>query len=289
MSGVDATRWAWSQQGLRPIQKLILLSLAYHADSEFQAFPSYESLREDTGADRKTIWQALKSMVDMGLLSDTGKRLGATRGVIVWQLIGVQSSSENVMSKQFRKRNGSENGAVPFLDSSSSENGIGNKPRNKPEDISLPPLTPPSTRSVSRSGLFDEFWRAYPRKCSKGAAERAFAKINPDEQLCAAIIRGVELAKTLDPRFRDREFTPHPKTWLNAKGWMDEFDQEPAKPATSSAYAGDPKPATSSAYGKRGRNRAEREQATNITILQEWLDDERRQSGGIQPALAGPG
>ncbi len=91
---------------------------------------------------------------------------------------------------------------------------------------------------TSADPLFEKFWRAYPRKCSKGQAERAFAKINPDEQLTAEIIAGIERAMTLDSRFLDGGYIPHPATWLNAKGWMDEFDQGPAKPATSSAYAG---------------------------------------------------
>ena len=35
----------------------------------------------------------------------------------------------------------------------------------------------------SLQSLFDRFWSAYPRKVSKGKAEKAFIAIDPDEQL----------------------------------------------------------------------------------------------------------
>lgn len=69
---------------------------------------------------------------------------------------------------------------------------------------------------------FGAFWDAYPRKKSKGQAEKAWLKIKPDEQLCAAILAGVERAKTSADWQRDGgQFIPYPATWLAAKGWED--------------------------------------------------------------------
>jgi phage replication O-like protein O len=70
---------------------------------------------------------------------------------------------------------------------------------------------------------FEIFWNLYPKKKSKGQAETAFSKINPDEQLLATMIARIEQAKTSEDWIEQRgKYIPHPATWLNAKGWEDE-------------------------------------------------------------------
>lgn len=68
---------------------------------------------------------------------------------------------------------------------------------------------------------FAQFWDSYPRKKSKGQAEKAFAKLTVDEQLLRQILSALEQAKT-QPDWAKPEFIPYPATWLNAKGWLDE-------------------------------------------------------------------
>lgn len=87
---VDATRWAWTRTGLRPIQKLVLLALADRAGADDLSYPAYETLIADTGADRKTIWQALKALKQRGLIGDSGSRRGATGQIVAWRLHGVE-------------------------------------------------------------------------------------------------------------------------------------------------------------------------------------------------------
>ena len=75
--------------------------------------------------------------------------------------------------------------------------------------------------------LFDNFWKAYPRKMSKGQAEKTFKKLNPDEQLLKTIISAIEKAKkTADWQKDNGQFIPYPSTWLNSKGWLDEIPEE---------------------------------------------------------------
>lgn len=74
------------------------------------------------------------------------------------------------------------------------------------------------------NGKFTDFWQAYPRKKSKGDAEKAWLKIKPDEQLTARIIAAVEQAKTsADWTSEGGRYVPYPASWLNAKGWEDEI------------------------------------------------------------------
>ncbi len=70
---------------------------------------------------------------------------------------------------------------------------------------------------------FDKFWLAYPKKKSKGQAEKAWKKLNPNEQLQDRIHLALERAKTSADWKKDNgQFIPYPASWLNAKGWEDE-------------------------------------------------------------------
>lgn len=87
----------------------------------------------------------------------------------------------------------------------------------------------PAERALpGQDAAFDEFWRAYPRRKSRGQAERAWAKLRPSEQLVRRIISAVERAKTsADWRKDGGRFIPYPATWLNAKGWEDDLGEQP--------------------------------------------------------------
>ena len=93
---------------------------------------------------------------------------------------------------------------------------------DKPSTKKSGPRSP--FKSKRQEQLFDEFWEAYPKKRSKGRAERAWVKIKPDEQLFKAILDGLERAKTSVEWLKDDgQYIPYPSSWLNAKGWEDEF------------------------------------------------------------------
>lgn len=76
---------------------------------------------------------------------------------------------------------------------------------------------------------FDIFWKAYPKKRGKGQAEKVWAKLQPDDVLLGTMLGKLDQAKqTLQWTKDGGEFIPHPTTWLNGKGWEDEF-AEPRK------------------------------------------------------------
>lgn len=72
--------------------------------------------------------------------------------------------------------------------------------------------------------LFKKFWEAYPKKRSIGQAEKAWDKLNPDEQLLATMLAKIERAKTSEVWLKnDGQFIPYPATWLNRRCWEDEY------------------------------------------------------------------
>ena len=82
------------------------------------------------------------------------------------------------------------------------------------------------TKLQSISQKFDIFWKAYPKKKSKGDAEKAFEKVNPDKQLLATMLAKIEQAKKSTDWLKDSgQFIPYPATWLNRKCWEDEFQE----------------------------------------------------------------
>jgi len=87
-----------------------------------------------------------------------------------------------------------------------------------------------SKKKESRSpslAEFEQFWKAYPRKVGKGAAQKAWAaavrKADPDR-----IIEAVERYAWPD----EPSFIPHASTWLNGQRWEDELpNMGPRKPS----------------------------------------------------------
>ena len=87
------------------------------------------------------------------------------------------------------------------------------------------PITPLTDTENFNKYLFDRFWDAYPRKVSKGNAEKWFIKNKPSEELLNTMIKKINLLKNTEQwRKNNGQFIPYPTTWLNAKGWEDEIN-----------------------------------------------------------------
>lgn len=85
----------------------------------------------------------------------------------------------------------------------------------------------PSSLSVAQLALFEKFYEVYPKKVDRGTAEKAWGKITPppDEEMTARIVEAVKQSIKFDSRFRERQYTPAPASWINAKGYMNDFQQ----------------------------------------------------------------
>lgn len=71
---------------------------------------------------------------------------------------------------------------------------------------------------------FEIFWEAYPKKKSKGTAEKTWDKIRPNKNLIEIILNKIRIAReSEDWQKENGKYIPYPATWLNAKGWEDEY------------------------------------------------------------------
>lgn len=88
-------------------------------------------------------------------------------------------------------------------------------------------------KSKIQEARFDEFWKAHPKKRSKGQAEKAWVKVSPDAELFAKMLDGLERAKKSRDWIKDGgQYIPYPSTWLNAKGWEDDYSDIEGRPTS---------------------------------------------------------
>lgn len=74
---------------------------------------------------------------------------------------------------------------------------------------------------------FNKFYSAYPKKRNKADAEKAFKKLNPDDILLNEILSAINVAIASEEWRKDGgKYIPYPASWLNAKGWADEYSPQ---------------------------------------------------------------
>lgn len=71
------------------------------------------------------------------------------------------------------------------------------------------------------SSNFDTFWLEYPRKESKAKTKQWFDKNKPNDDLMIKILESLKKAKATK-QWQDKNYIPHPTTWLNQRRWEDE-------------------------------------------------------------------
>lgn len=140
--------WVFHQEIKSAPRKLVLLALADFAGQDGTTWATIETLCVKTSLNRKTVISAISELEKAGYLYDTTDRKGTTRSIKVYQLI-IDGHEETTLNKQYRKRNGTENGTVPFLHGSSTENGQEAVPflrqsstKNGPQTVIEPPIEP---------------------------------------------------------------------------------------------------------------------------------------------------
>lgn len=102
----------------------------------------------------------------------------------------------------------------------------GNTPIPPTDDIDAPNL---------QERRFDEFWKAYPKKVGKIAAQKAWKKIKMTEALFGKIMLAISEAKKSEQWCRENgRYIPNPSTWLNQGRWDDEpMTVDPSSPTSA--------------------------------------------------------
>lgn len=188
-------------------EKMVLLIIADHAsDDGTEAWPSQRLIAEKASLTIRTVQRCINNLQAEGWLH-MDKRAGGSINcrddrrpnkytIHLGKIRGDTTS-------QRKGRGDIEGGNEATL---APATGRLLRPMNHPKE---PPLETP---------LFEDFYKAYPRKTAKGAARKAWEKLSPEDRQKA--VEGA-LRYSNDPN-RDESFTAYPATWLNAERWLDE-------------------------------------------------------------------
>lgn len=185
-----------------PLAKLLLIALADRADKETnQCWPSYARLCADTEMSMATVTRKLSYLEEHSFIYRQKRKNMST-------LYTLRVSTPDAHVE--RRDNHTEH---------SSTLPVSIEPIN--DNL---PIEPTNRIIVMNEFNFDDFWHVYPRKIAKNAARRAYdsalKKVTADEILSAVKIFSANSRST------EKQYIPHPSTWLNGERWLDDVADE---------------------------------------------------------------
>jgi len=192
---------------LPTVEKMVLLVIADHAsDDGTEAWPSQATIAAKASISIRTVQRAVNSLVAAGYL---WMEKGAGGSVNCREdrrphryTINIKRLRGDIEStREERGDIEGDNGATL-----ATPTGRLSRPMNHPNK--------PSDETPE----FDLFWKSYPIKVGKAAAQKAWVKAIKVESADVIIAGAVRYAD--DPN-RHPSFTAHAATWLNAHRWND--------------------------------------------------------------------
>jgi hypothetical protein len=77
-------------------------------------------------------------------------------------------------------------------------------------------------KQIEKDEAFSIFWKRYPRKDSKVAAQKAYAKLAPNAALQETLLSALDRSCKTEQWMRDGgKYIPFASTWLNQRRWED--------------------------------------------------------------------
>lgn len=93
--------------------------------------------------------------------------------------------------------------------------------RQAPDNVGLEQIRT-DNNTTDKTSDFEEFWKRYPKKVAKAAAEKAWKKVRPDPELLKRILTALDTQKRSTQWLKDDgQYIPYPTTWLNQGRWND--------------------------------------------------------------------
>lgn len=211
---IRALNWAWSVQGVTSTQKFLLVALADFADEEDACFPAQDRLASMIGTARETVSRNLGALEEVGLISRSRRS----------RVDGSRTSDRFVLAVGQCAESSRDPASGPMCASRGdnvTQTG-GREPSLNHQGTTNPSIVSPSREvAVAAGSAFDVFWDVYPRKVGKPVAARAFDKAIARAGSAAVVVDGARRLAA-DPNLPEKQFVPHPSTWLNRDGWADE-------------------------------------------------------------------
>jgi len=243
----SAMHWARGIKTGSSTLKAVLYAIANYADEEGLAWPSQKRLADDTELSERAVRNALATLEDMGIIDRQGRRGDKqTYKTDLIRLIMRPAAYRSADDEPAARRSGGPEESVsePAAPGSrASGTSFQNQRHDVPPNLSVEPsvespegetrvreahAASPSPTSVSEA--FELFWKTYPQKVGKGAAQASFVRVMKSKKVdFETLMAGL---KSYCNKTDDRPWC-NPATWLNQARWLDEpiAGNEPKKPA----------------------------------------------------------
>lgn len=199
----------------------------HNSERKSWIYNTYKSWQEQLPFfSESTIKRAIKNLCDRNILLKNNfnkSKLDNTN----WYSINYQKLDEIV--EKYKKSNADNlkiydiqmNGQTEIIDSVKLTQSSGQNEQTNTNDY----YTMNNNNKEIYKESFETFYEAYPRKVGKANVEKWFKKNNPNKELMNKIMLALEEHKKLK-QWQDKQYIPHPATWLNQKRWEDELDDK---------------------------------------------------------------
>jgi DNA-binding transcriptional regulator YhcF (GntR family) len=186
----------------KPYAKIVLIELAKYSNSQGECFPSRDTLALGSLIPLRSVARSLKWLEINGHI-----RIDQRKGTSNFYVI---TCMEDEMTDDTRAKLAHEVVSnITILDT------------NKVSITSRAKLAHPLDTE-----MFWAFWSTYPRRIGKGSARTAFAKATKFEDPNVIIQAALDYSTHCEVMGTERQFIPHPATWLNGERWEDELETE---------------------------------------------------------------
>ena len=196
-----------------PTSKVVLIALTTYSNCDGVCFPSQQKLAEDTLLNSRTVIRSIHWLEEHGYIRVTRRKNKSN----LYQITSMEEEMPDENIKQIHA--GGDNlspevvSNITKLDIAKSSNTIST------DNLSHPNDTP----------TFQAFWQAYPRRIGKGAARTAFKKALKFSPANDIIQGAIAYSAHCDEMGTEKQYIPHPSTWLNGERWEDDLESEKAE------------------------------------------------------------
>lgn len=207
--------WCLCKAAHEPIKQLVGRQLVELEAGQFVF--GRKSAAEQLGITDSSAYRYMQTLEKLGALTLKANNKFSVVTIEKWEFY--QSVDSNAEQQMNSKRTTNEQQV--------NNNGTTNEHKQELKNLRIkelkkesPPISPSQGDGVSN---FDLFWKSYPKKKSKGDAEKAWKSISPSEELFQRIMESLDWQKKSHDWVKEKgRFVPYPATWLRAKGWEDE-------------------------------------------------------------------
>lgn len=248
---VEVSTWVWEHSQSRNAARLVLLAIAdaCHNPDGTGAWMSMAELKRKTGIkSERTIQDATAALAKLGELwvgLNQGPK-GCNRYAVLMtpansaprqilppaNIAGVHApESSQVEPQDPADFAGGADFAPPQILRDPPANIAGGTVREPLVDTEVVTTSPPPRRRGAKrppaaavADRFDDFWKVYPKRQAKGAAEKAWTKAINTLGMDPQVVIDAALVYAYQRKGQDPQWTKQAATWLNARCWEDEPD-----------------------------------------------------------------